>query len=374
MNYLDNAATSFPKPPSVTRELLRAVNEYGGNPGRGSHPLAMRAAETIYNCREALASFFGARSPERVVFTLSATHALNLAIKGFFEEGGHVLLSELEHNATRRPIHRLCEEKKLSFDLFPVLDLDPEAIVQGIEGRIRPNTRAVICTHGSNICSITLPIAKIGALCRQRSLALIVDAAQTAGHIPIHMEDMGIDALALPGHKGLYGIQGCGALLLSERFSPRPLWEGGTGIESLAEGMPLSPPERYEAGTLPTPAIATLWAGLRSFDHISLGEIHLHEKRLFRLARDRLESLGNIQIYAPEHEGAVLLFNKNGLPPAEIAHRLAKQGICVRAGLHCAPLAHQALGTPEEGAVRISFGRYNTPEEIDHLWRALRAP
>lgn len=374
MNYLDNAATSFPKPPSVTRELLRAVNEYGGNPGRGSHPLAMRAAETIYNCREALASFFGARSPERVVFTLSATHALNLAIKGFFEEGGHVLLSELEHNATRRPICRLCEEKKLSFDLFPVLDLDPEAIVQGIEGRIRPNTRAVICTHGSNICSITLPIAKIGALCRQRSLALIVDAAQTAGHIPIHMEDMGIDALALPGHKGLYGIQGCGALLLSERFSPRPLWEGGTGIESLAEGMPLSPPERYEAGTLPTPAIATLWAGLRSFDHISLGEIHLHEKSLFRLARDRLESLGNIQIYAPEHEGAVLLFNKNGIPSVEVARRLGEQGICVRAGLHCAPLAHQALGTPEEGAVRISFGRYNTREDLDLLWRALRDP
>ena len=373
MIYLDNAATTFPKPPQVTAEVVRCLTQYCGNPGRGAHPLALASAETIYACREALSDFLGLGAPERILFVSNATHALNLALKGFLRPGDHVLISELEHNAVRRPLCRLREERGVRFDLFPVVGKTAAQVLEGIAARVTPATAAVVCTHASNICSISLPIAEIGAFCRRRGLRFVVDAAQSAGHLPVDMRAMRIDALAAPAHKALYGIQGAGILALGEGFDPLPLTEGGSGVDSLPDGMPEAPPERYEAGTLPTPAIAGLLAGVRFVRERGLDRIAAHERALYRAALDRLSSLSDIECYAARHEGPVLLFNRRGVSSEETAFRLGREGICVRAGYHCAPLAHKALGTPEGGAVRIGFGALNTLAEVDALWKALKA-
>jgi selenocysteine lyase/cysteine desulfurase len=306
-----------------------------------------------------------------VIFTQNTTYALNIAIKGALRQGDHVLISELEHNAVRRPIERLAAEKGVTYDIFPVLGLPDTALLQGIQKRIQPGTRAVICTHASNICGVSLPLATIGRLCRRAKLYFIVDGAQSAGILPINMREMRIDALAVPAHKSLYGIQGCGALCLGERFLPAPLTDGGSGVDSMLPHMPDEPPERFEAGTLPTPAIAALYEGVRSLEGGISAEIHARECQLFRALRERLEALPSFRLYAPQHEGAIALFSHRTLSSDNIAAFLAARGICVRAGLHCAPLAHQALGTPKDGAVRVSFGRYNTLAEVDLLARTL---
>lgn len=372
MIYFDNAATTFPKPATVTDEVHRCICSYCGNPGRGAHPLAMRVAEKIYACREALSAFFDADAPERVIFMPSTTYALNLAVKGLIPNGAHVLISELEHNAVLRPLVRLREERGVTFDCFPVLGLTEEEILTGIRTRLKKKTAAIVCQHASNICSVVLPIKRIGALCREKGLLFIVDAAQSAGRLPISVKEAKIDALALPGHKSLYGIQGCGALILGEGILPTPLAEGGSGVDSLSPGMPKKPPERYEAGTLPTPAIVGLLEGVEYLRGVGIGEAEAHEKRLFLALRERMEALPGIRVYQPETPGAVLLFNKENLPPARVGEELAKRGICVRAGLHCAPLAHNAIGTGSGGAVRVSFGMFNTLREVDTLWRALK--
>lgn len=373
MVYLDNAATTFPKPHRVTSEVARCISEYCGNPGRGSHRLALAAAEQIFSCREALSSFLGVGAPERILFTQNTTYALNLAIKGFLRQGDHVLISELEHNAVRRPICALAAKGKITFDVFPVLGLTQNELLLRLAKEITPATRAVVCTHASNICSIVLPIAEIGALCRKRGIRLIVDAAQSAGLLPIDMKTMQIDALAAPGHKSLYGIQGCGFLALGEDLLPEPLIEGGSGVDSLPAKMPDEPPERFEAGTLPTPSIVGLLEGVRSLANGKADVCAAREQELFLAARERLTSLSDICVYAPQHVGSVLLFNKSGVPATELGRHLASKGICVRAGLHCAPMAHKALGTPDGGAVRVSFGRYNTLSDVDALWQALRS-
>ncbi len=370
--YLDNAATSFPKPREVTEEVLRCLRDYCGNPGRGAHPLALAAAEEIYACREALAHFWGLDAPERICFTYNTTYALNLALRGILRPGEHVLLSELEHNAVRRPLFALRESKNVSFTPFPVVGLSTEEILAGIRTRIRPNTAAVVCTHSSNICSLTLPIAEIGALCRAAGLHFIVDAAQSAGHLPIDMRAMQISLLAAPAHKALYGIQGLGVLALGEGVMLDTLIQGGSGSDSLMGEMPTEPPERYEAGTLATPAIAALRRGISFLQQTGLARIHAHEQELFTLARERLEALDDITVYQPTCTGGVLLFNRKDLPSTALAQALGERGICVRAGYHCAPMAHRALGTPEGGAVRLSFGVFNTPSDLDALWAALR--
>lgn len=372
MIYLDNAATTFPKPCRVTDEVVRCITRYGGNPGRGSHPLALAAAEQIYTCREAVSRFLGVGAPERVIFTQNTTYALNMVIKGFLQQDDHVLISELEHNAVRRPVCRLAAEGRITYSVFPVLGLTQEALIEDLHSRFTPKTRAVICTHASNICSVQLPINAIGALCHRHHIRLIVDAAQSAGILPIKMEEMHVDALAAPGHKSLYGIQGCGILALGKDFLPTPLLEGGSGVDSIPAEMPADPPERFEAGTLPTPAIAGLLEGIRSLTDGSAEDIAMREQKLFLAARDRLLDLPDIHLYAAEAIGSVLLFNQGNIPSAELGRRLASCGICTRSGLHCAPMAHEALHTPKGGAVRISFGRYNTTADVDALWKALK--
>ncbi len=370
MIYLDNAATGFPKPESVINEVTHCIRDYCGNPGRGSHALALASAEKIYECREALSDFVGLGRPEGVVFTENATHAINLLIKGLLKHGDHVILSDMEHNSVYRPVYRLFRENGVRFDIFPTHPAD--GIVKAVERLIKRNTRLVICAHSPNITSAVLPIAELGELCRRRGVIFAVDAAQSAGHLPINMADMSIDALCLPAHKGLCGIQGCGALCLNDRVNPSTLTEGGNGINSLEAEMPELSPERYETGTLPTPSIVGLLAGIREVESLGVDRIHRHETELWYSCRESLSSLGNITIYEPSCAGAVLLFNLDGIPSDRIASELGRLGICVRGGYHCSALGHRTLQTPSGGAVRVSFGMFNTEDELDELTDALK--
>lgn len=372
MIYLDNAATSFPKPHKVVEAVTSCITRYCGNPGRGAHPLSLASAEKIYACRTALASFLGLSTPERIIFTHNTTYALNFAIKGLFHAGDHVLISELEHNAVRRPLCRLHRTCGVDFETFPVVGRSPAQILTEISARLRPQTAGVVCTHASNVCSISLPLVEIGTFCHSRKLLFVVDAAQSAGHLEINMEKMRINVLTAPAHKALYGIQGAGILALSDGIDPEPLFEGGSGSDSLAEEMPALPPERFEPGTLATPAIAGLLAGIEFVQSRGIANIAAHERMLFAAACERLESIPAIEIYQKSQGGAVLLFNHTQYAPQEIAHRLGRESICVRAGYHCAPLAHNALGTASRGAVRLGFGAFNTIPELDILWRVLR--
>ena len=378
--YFDNAATSFPKPTAVYEEVDRCIRQYGGNPGRGSHPLALAASEKIFECRERLARLFNAPSPEGVIFTLNATYALNFLIKGLLRPGDHVVISDMEHNAVLRPVVRCAGSGGIEYDVFStMLETEEERrlrnatrICARIAAKIKPNTRAVICSHQSNLCSATLPLCEIGAFCRRHHLYFIVDASQSAGHLPIDMQAMSIDGLCVPGHKGLLGIQGCGAAIIDKDLPLNTIIEGGSGYASLDLKMPETLPERGEAGTLPTPAIAGLCAGLQYLEEVSLEQIRLHERGLFCRLRDRLDSLVGYHLYLPEFEGSTLMFHREGVPSEHIGQYLSKRGICVRTGYHCAALGHRTLHTPDGGGVRVSFGPFNRAREVDLLYQTLK--
>ena len=369
MIYLDNAATSFPKPRRVAEEQLRCMQIYGGNPGRGSHALALAAAEKIYECREELASFFGSSNSENVIFTMNTTMALNTAIKGLLRRGDHVLISDMEHNAVFRPIYKLARDGIITYDVFETFPTastrTPEMICASILERIRPNTRMLICAHASNICSSTLPLGAIGALCRKKGILFVVDAAQSAGHLPIDMAKMQIGALCVPGHKGLWGPQGCGVLILGNGIVADTLIEGGSGYNSLEGNMPEEAPERYEAGTLPTPAIAGLLEGVREVKRLGIDHIHAHESALNARLAERLSAMPKVTLYAPHQSGSVLLFSIQDLSADRVGAYLNERGFCVRTGFHCAALAHATLGTPSSGAVRVSPSLFNTTAQID---------
>ena len=378
--YFDNAATTFPKPPEVIRAVTATMRHAGGNPGRGSHRLARAAANILYDCREEIADFLGAKDPSRVVFTQNTTHALNTAIKGLLRPFDHVLISDMEHNSVLRPIVAMHKTHHISYSIFSsaaINDADDEAVDRELSKHLWDKTRAVVCAQASNLTSRTLPLAAIGRFCRKHKLLLIVDAAQSFGHMPIHMEDMNITALCAPGHKGAYGPQGSGFLLLSDHLDtaslPSSLIEGGSGYQSLLPEMPELPPERYEAGTAATPMIAGLHAGIRFVRRIGIEEIRDHEEKLFAAARDILLSFPEIKIYDSDRLGSVLTFTVEGRRSEEIAELLDGEGICTRAGFHCAALAHQTLRTPQEsGAVRLGFGYFNTPSQVQRLYPALK--
>ena len=376
MIYFDNAATSFPKPRRVLEEQLRCMQFYGGNPGRGSHALALTAAEKIYECREELASFFSCPNPENVIFTMNTTMALNTAIKGLLRRGDHVLISDMEHNAVFRPIYKLARDGDITYDVFETFPTDPnrtkEMICASILERLRPNTRMLICAHASNICSATLPLTEIGALCHKKGILFVVDAAQSAGHLPIDLQKMQIDVLCAPGHKGLWGPQGCGVLIFGEGIVANTLIEGGSGYNSLEGNMPEDAPERYEAGTLPTPAIAGLLEGIREINRLGIDYIHSHECALVSRLCDRLSFMPNVTLYAPHHRGGVLLFAVKDISADRVGAFLNERGFCVRTGFHCAALAHATLGTPSSGAVRVSPSLFNTSAQIDAFCDTLK--
>ena len=373
--YFDNAATTFPKPESVIMSTVDCMENYCGNPGRGSHLLALKSAEKVFEAREALSDLFDA-PPENVVFTFNTTYALNMAIKGIMCGGGHMLISNMEHNSVLRPAAKLAKSGICSYDIFKAYDrsrpLTAREIIDNIIKKLRPSTKLLTCIHSSNICSYTLPIREIGAFCRRHGIIFCVDAAQSAGHIPINMKNDNIDILCLPAHKGLYSPQGCGIMILREGISlPSTLTEGGNGVNSLELTMGQNSPERYEGGTLCTPAIAGLCAGVTFLKSFGIEAVAEHEKALWLLAYDRLASLPKIKIYDGT-QGSVLLFNVEGIPADDLGAYLSEKGICLRTGYHCSPLAHESLGTPDGGAMRIGFGIFNSLTDIDRLFDALR--
>ncbi len=378
--YFDNAATSHPKPREVYDEVMRCIKTYCGNPGRSSHSMALAASEKIYRCRVLLSDYLGAPIPENIVFTLNATYALNLALKGLLRPDDHLLISDMEHNAVWRPVCQCAGTGKFQYDVFSTMlenesdrrHRSAENICARIKAQMRPNTRAVLCTHQSNICSATLPLSEIGEFCHRHDLLFMVDASQSAGHLPLNMQEMNIDILCAPGHKGLLGIQGCGFAVFGEGLLPETLIEGGSGYASLESDMPATLPERAEAGTLPTPAIAGLSAGisyLNKQDRVALFE---HDRTLFRALCERLETLADYHVFLPEYEGSTLMFYRDGISSDKIGAYLSEHNICARTGYHCAALAHRTLHTPDGGGVRVSFGPFNTLREVDTLYRSLK--
>ncbi len=362
--YLDNAATSFPKPPSVIAEVTGILRSGCGNPGRSSHRLSLAAANTVYECREKIAELFGGEA-ERVVFTLNASAALNLAIKSTLRRGDHVLISDIEHNSVLRPVATLAEKGLISFDIYEGFENGEEQIKE-LKKRIKPTTKMICACHHSNVCNFTLPIERIGRFCRETGLIFLVDASQSAGTLPINTETSFIDLLCAPGHKGLYGPPGAGFVIYGKRFEkelPDTFTEGGNGVRSLSPFMPDFLPDRLEAGTLPLLSIAGLSKGIDFINSFPPGELLKKEKRLCSLMQNRLSDINGIKIYGNK-PGALLLFSAKGFTSEKLAARLNDYGICVRAGLHCSPLAHRKFGTPEgDGAVRVSLGAFNTEND-----------
>lgn len=374
MIYLDNAATSFPKPPSVYREAEKCMKTYCGNPGRSSHTMSLAAAEKIYECRSVLSDFFNLTAPERVVFTSNTTSALNIIIKGILRDGDHVITGNAEHNSVLRVLYELKGSRHISVSKVDTLT-DSDNIVSQINRLVNSNTRAVIMAHSGNVVPYVLPISKIGELCRRHGVLFIVDGAQSAGVYDIDIKNDCIDALCIPSHKGLYGIQGTGALCISDTINEKhvsPFTEGGNGTASFDPAMPDFLPDRLEAGTLPTPAIASLCEGVKYIKSIKTETVRRINRSLCSSLCDRLSSLGNVTVYNGKYLGSTVIFNVNGIPSEAVASHLDKTGICVRGGFHCAPGVHTALGTEKTGAVRASFGIFNTQSDIERLYSAVK--
>ena len=365
--YLDNAATSFPKPKSVIKEVEKCLSTYCGNAGRGSHKLSLFAANKIYECREEICSLINAPASENIVFIPSCSYGLNLIIKGVIEIGDHLLISNMEHNSVLRPIQKLANEGKITFDIFDCLLKSDDTILNSIKSKIKSNTKLIICNHQSNICSFYAPINKIGELCKKYNILFAVDVAQSIGHYNIDMQKMNINYLSAPAHKGLYGIQGCGFVTINSSNTLKTLIEGGNGIHSLETSMPDFLPERHEVGTLPLPAIVGLFEGIKEVKSRNLDEIGAHERELFRFLRDGLLNINKTNVYAQNFEGSTLSFNVNNLSAERICSLLDDDNIYLRGGFHCAALAHSSLNTTETGTVRASFGMFNTKNDIDKL-------
>ena len=369
MIYFDNAATTFQKPPSVMREMMRCMREYCGNPGRSGHKISMRAAEAIYDCRMNMAEFFGISKPENVIFTMNTTHAINLVIGGILRRRDHVLISNLEHNSVARPVTAFAEKGIITYGIFNALCNDDE-VIRNIEEKITPYTRVIVTLHASNICPHLLPIAKIGALCKKHGIIYIVDAAQSAGIYDINIKENNISVLCVPGHKGLYGPQGSGAAIFADDFDfslLAPTVFGGNGINSAEMDMGHDTPESYEAGTPATQCIVGLGEGLKFVRAKTTAAIREHENAIYRRVRDGLLSIPDIRVFLPSAEnGSTVLFTSARRSASAIAAELAEHGICPRSGMHCSPFAHKTLGTGGD-AVRASFSVFNTTDEADRF-------
>ena len=366
MIYLDSAATTLQKPPAVARAMARAVNHLA-TPGRGGHAPAMAAAETAFACRQAAAELFHLENPEQVVFTFNATHGLNIAIRSLLEPGDAVVISGYEHNAVTRPLRALGAEVRVAeASLF-----DREAQLAAFERQLDGDVKAVLCTHVSNVFGFVLPVGEIAALCRARGIPFVLDASQSAGCLPVRMGELGAAFIAMPGHKGLYGPQGTGLLLCGAET--KPLLQGGTGSASALQEMPEFLPDRLEAGTHNMPGIAGLLEGLRYVRSLGTEHILAHERRLLRPAGEALARIPGITVFQAEETAAqagVLSLRIDGMDCEAAGEALGRRGIAVRAGLHCAPLAHRSAGTLETGTVRVSVSAFNTQQELRRLIRA----
>lgn len=372
--YLDHAATSWPKPPVVKEAMLQAMDIAGANPGRGSHQMAVAASKVLFNTRRMIAALFGIHNPNDIVLTSNTTMSLNLAIKGTLQRGDHVITTMMEHNSVRRPLEYLKSLGIIEVDYLPLTE-EGQISLERLEKAIRPNTKLVVVSHSSNLLGSILPIQEISAITRKYSILLLVDAAQSAGVLPIHVEEMGIDLLAFPGHKGLLGPQGTGGLYIRPGITVDPLLHGGTGSQSESIEQPTVRPDRYESGTPNTIGYAGLSAGIEQVLSLTTKRIYDHEWALSQYLMDGLLDIPGLHILGPgkgiPRSGLVSFFIDN-IDSAELAFRLDREhGIAVRAGYHCTPLAHESAGTLERGAVRASFGVNSTEAEVSALLAAV---
>jgi cysteine desulfurase family protein len=374
MIYLDNAATSFPKPERVVNAIAHYCTDIGANPGRASYSLAREANAIIGRTRESLAELLGNVEPSRLIFTPSATVALNLGFKGLLKSGDHVLTTSMEHNSVMRPLSSL-EKLDVSHSQIPCSpsgELDPA----DIPPLIRPQTRLIALLHASNVTGSLMPLAEVGKIAMEHGILLLVDAAQTMGRVPVDPAQLHIDLLAGPGHKGLLGPMGTGFLYVRPGLEElEPLWQGGTGTHSESLEQPETWPERFESGTYNAPGLAGLTEGITEVKKLGLQAISVHERRLMEILSAGLNQIPGISLYGPidrQQCTGTLSFNVQELDCSEVAHILDKvYSIAVRSGLHCAPAAHRTIGTFPHGTVRVSVGPYNTEEEIRTLIQAV---
>jgi cysteine desulfurase family protein len=369
MIYLDNSATSWPKPPEVKKAMVKFLEEVGANPGRSGHLLSIEAARILYEAREALATLFNVKDPLRIIFTLNATESINLALKGLLKSGDHVITSSLEHNSVMRPLRTL-ERTGVELSVISSSEkgfLDPAAVKK----KIKTHTRMIVLNHASNVIGTLLPVQEVGTIARDHDLIFLVDAAQTAGSYPIDVEESKIDLLAFTGHKSLYGPQGTGGLVIGNRINEKeftPLKQGGTGSRSEFEEQPEFLPDRFESGTPNGVGIAGLLAGVQFVSKRGIQSIRRHEMALYEKLAEGLKDISRITLYGSQNRNeriATLSFTMAGLPPSEAAIRLERKfKVLCRPGLHCAPSAHRTIGTFPEGTVRLSIGAFNTEEDI----------
>lgn len=370
MIYLDNAATSFPKPQCVINTANRVMRDFAGNLGRTSHTSAIKAGEAVYNVRQSLGDMFGCDS-ERVVFTLNCTMSLNTAIMGAIKKGTHVIISSMEHNSVLRVVHYLSTQGVLSYSVAKVMPLNEEETLKKFASLIKKETSTIICTAVSNVFGTALPVEKIGKLCKDNNLMFILDGAQAAGYKEINMKKQNIDILCLPGHKGLMGLSGTGALLLSENISVSPLLYGGTGSFSMNKEQPEVYPDRLESGTLNLPGIISLGEGVKFIQNQGgVKAIEQKESYLKRILIEELSNIPNVILYkniSGKRSGAVIPLNIKNMHSENVGELLSEGGFAVRTGYHCAYLAHKNYGTEKTGVIRVSPGYFNTKKDIKNL-------
>ena len=363
--YLDNAATSFPKPRAVLKETARCIKEYCGNPGRSSHYLSIKAAEAIYEAREAVSTILNTNKPENVVFTQNATYALNIALKSFIPENSHIIISDMEHNSVIRPLNWLKKHKGVDFSVFNA------SVAKGsdIEALITDKTYAICSNITSNVTGEEVSLKLLSDVAKKNKLLLILDASQQIGHKDIDLNLNQPCILCAPGHKALFGIQGCGFLVFTEYIDGKTLIEGGSGTNSRAVDMPSLLPERYEAGTLPTPSVVSLRYGIDFIRKYGIDNVSKRLSMLSLACSEHLKEFSDIKIHGTGC--GIVAFSMDKLPSETLATALTRHGVCIRGGLHCAPLIHKRLGTEKAGLARVSFSIFNKESDIKSLCDAL---
>jgi len=370
---MDNAATSFPKPESVYQAVDYFNRYLGGNPGRGSHHATLKAGSILLETREALARLFNIDNSDQIAFTANITDSINIALKGFLKPGDHVISTSMEHNAVARPLNALSKRgvEWTAVPCAPDGSLDPEEIRKAI----KPNSRMVCILHASNLTGTIMPIAQVGKICRDNGLIFLVDSAQSAGVLPINVIEQNIDMLAFTGHKGLLGLQGVGGLYVSPQVKLSILKEGGTGSFSESLEHPEFMPDRLESGTPNTPGIVGLLAGINFIFETGIMKIRRHEQELTEILINGLKEIKGVKLYGPcdsKRQTAVIAFNIDGVDCGQVSMQLDYEyGIVTRSGLHCAPLAHQVIGTLKQGSCRLSPGYFTTREEIETVIKSI---
>jgi cysteine desulfurase family protein len=373
--YLDNAATTFPKPIEVVNAVANAIKKYGVNPGRSSCELSIKTAGLVYECRKAVADFFEAKGPESVVFTLNCTLAINMVLKGLLKPGDHVVISCFEHNAVVRPLKKLCNSH-ISFSKVEIYPKNKEKTLLEFSKVVNEKTKLLVCLHASNVWGIRLPIEEIVDFAHKKGIQVLVDAAQTAGVIKINLKKSKIDFLCVSGHKNLYGPCGVGLLISDNIEKLDTILEGGTGTNSIFLDQPNEIPEKFESGTLNVPGILGLKKGIEFVNNLSTENMFKHKFELILYLYNNLSQISYIELYTDkpnfEHHVPILSFNVKNKKSEEVAFFLNSENICVRAGLHCAPLAHAFFKTLDKGAVRISPSIFTTKDNIDFLLNAIK--